>query len=90
MTPENDIFFEKSECYSKLKQKFVSDKEYENSFYLYKTLKMRTLSDMNDLDVILQCSAQDIILLCEIIENCFQLIYDKMTLNLENVILPVL
>ena len=76
LTPENSMFFEKRELYSELKQNFVSDEEYENSFYLYKTLKMRNLSDMNGLH-----NAQDVILLCEIIENCFQVMYDKYGFN---------
>ena len=49
LTPENGIFFEKSEFYSDLKQKSVPDEDYESSLYLYKTLKMRNLDDMNDL-----------------------------------------
>ena len=31
----------KTEFYSNLKQKAVSDSDYESSFYFYKTLKMR-------------------------------------------------
>ena len=49
LTPENNVFFEKTEFYSDLKQKAVSDSDYESSFYLYRTLKMRNLGDMNDL-----------------------------------------
>ena len=75
-TPESGIFFEKREFYSELKQKFVSDEEYKNSFYLYKTLKMRNISDMNDL-----YNAQDVTLLYEIIENYFQLMYVKYGFN---------
>ena len=33
---------------------------------------LRNISDMNDL-----CNAQDVILLCEVIENVFQLTQDK-------------
>ena len=40
LTPENDAFFEKSEFCSDLKQKVVSDSDYESSFFLHKTLKM--------------------------------------------------
>ena len=64
--PENSIFFEKSEFYSNLKQKSVSDEDYDSPLYLYKTLKMRNLGDMNEL-----YSTQDVILLCGIIENRF-------------------
>lgn len=66
LTPENDIFFEKSEFYSKLKQKLVSDEKYKNLFYLCKILKMRSLSDMNNL-----YNAKDVILPCEIIDSLF-------------------
>ena len=76
ITPENGIFFEKSEIYSDLKQKSVVDEDYESSMYLYKTLKMRNLGDMNDL-----YNTQDVILLCEIIENRFQLMHGKYGFN---------
>ena len=80
LTPENRIFFEKGEFYSDLKKKSVSDDVsddgYGSSLYLSKTLKMRNLGDMNDL-----YNAQDVILLCEIIENRFQLMHDKYGFN---------
>ena len=76
LTPENGIFFEKSEFYSNLKQKSVADEEYESSLYLYKTLKMRNLGDMNDL-----YDTQDVILLCKVIENRFQLMRDRYGFN---------
>ena len=69
LTPENDAFFEKSEFYSNLKQKAVNDSDYESSFFLYNSLKMRNLGDMNDL-----YNAQDVVLLYEIAENRFQFI----------------
>ena len=65
-------FFEKTEFYGDLKQKAISDSDYESSYYLYSTLKMRNLGDMNDL-----YNAQDVILLCEIIENGFQLMQEE-------------
>lgn len=40
LKPENDVFIEKSEFYSDLKQRAASDSDYESSFYLYRTLKM--------------------------------------------------
>ena len=67
LTPEND-FWERTEFLSELKQSAVDYNDYENSKYLYQTLKMRNLDDMNDL-----YNAQDVILLCEIIENRFQM-----------------
>ena len=60
-------FWEKTEFFSKLKQSTVNDEDYENSKYLYQTLKMRNVGGLNDL-----YNAQDVILLCEIIENRFQ------------------
>ena len=76
LTPENDVYFEKSEFYSDLKQKAVSHSDYESSFFLYKTLTMRNLGDMNDL-----YNAQDVILLCEIAENRFQFMHDQYGFN---------
>ena len=42
LTPENDVFFEKSEFYSDLKQKAASDSDYESSFFLHKHQKCKT------------------------------------------------
>ena len=77
-TPKNGIFFEKTEFLSKLKQKAVSDEDYTTSFYLYKTLKMRHLGDMNDL-----YNVQDVILLSVICENRFQFMHDRYGFNLK-------
>ena len=65
-TPENWIFFEKPECFSELKQKAVNDSDYQTSFHLYKTLKMRHLGNMNDF-----YNVQDVALFCEICKNRF-------------------
>ena len=73
---ENGIFFSKDEFYSTLKGKAAGDDEYENSKKLYALLKMRDLSDLNDL-----YNAQDVILLLEIIENRFQSMQDKTMFN---------
>ena len=64
--PEND-FWEKSEFFSELKQSAVNDEDYENSKYLYQTLKMRNLGNLYDL-----YNTQDAILLSEIMESEFQ------------------
>ena len=58
--------YRNAEFYSNLKQREVTDNDYESSFYLYKILKMRNLGDMNDL-----YNAQNVILLCEIGEKRF-------------------
>ena len=71
-TPENDVFFEKSE----LKQEAVSGSDYESSFFLYETWKIRNLGDMKDL-----YNAQDVILLCKIAENRFQFMHDQYGFN---------
>ena len=71
-TPENDVFFEKSE----LKQEAVSGSDYESSFFLYETWKIRHLGDMKDL-----YNAQDVILLCKIAENRFQFMHDQYGFN---------
>ena len=47
LTPQNDVFFEKSEFYSNLRQKTVIHSDYESSLFLFKALKMRNLGDMN-------------------------------------------
>ena len=60
-------YWEKTEFFSELKLDAVSDENYENSKYLYLTLKMRNLGDLKDL-----YNTQDVILLTEIIESRFQ------------------
>ena len=65
ISPEN-AFFDHTEFFSNLNQANVPCKIYDNMKYLYTTLKMRILGDMNDL-----YDTQDVILLCEIIENRF-------------------
>ena len=65
--PEDEIFFLKEEFFSTIKGQEVNDDDYENSEKLFILLKMRNLSDLNDL-----YNAQDIMLLLEIIENRFQ------------------
>ena len=74
-TPENE-FWEKAEFFSELKPTAVNDNGFENSKYLYQTLKMRNLGDMNDL-----YNAQDAVLLCEIIKNRFQVMNNTYGFN---------
>ena len=64
-TQRNDVFFETSELYSNLKQKAVSDSDYETSFFLYKTWKMWNVGDN-------LYNAQDVILFCQIREHRFK------------------
>ena len=76
LTPENSDFFEKTEFYSDLKKKAVGDEEYESVLYLFKTLEMRNLGNMNDL-----YDAQDVMLLSEIAENRFQYMHELYGFN---------
>ena len=75
LTPEN-VFFDHTEFFSNLNQCNVSCKNYDNMKYLYTTLKMRRFGDMNDL-----YNTQDVILLCEIIENRFQKMQERFGFN---------
>ena len=69
-------FFSKDEFFSILKDKAVDDEAHENSKKLFILLKMRDLSDLNDL-----YNAQDVILHLEIIKNRFQSMQDKSGYN---------
>ena len=64
------------EFYSTLKGIAVDEEEYNNSTLLYTLLKMRDMSDLNDL-----YNAQDVILFCEISENRFQVVFETSDLN---------
>ena len=75
IVPKHD-FFKHTEFYSSLKQSNISLEEYENVKFLYKKLQMRNLGDMNDL-----YNVQDVITLCEIIENRFEQMYQKFGFN---------
>ena len=69
-------FAKKQIFFSELKLSAVHDEDYENSKYLYQTLQMRNLGDLNDL-----YNAQDVILLTEIIESRFQAMQDTYGFN---------
>ena len=71
LIPEKE-FFEYTEFFSKLNGCNIGLEIYENMKYLYTILKMRNLGDMNDL-----YNMQDVILLCEIIENRFEKMHKK-------------
>ena len=59
-----------------MKQSAVNDDDYEKSKYLYHTLKVRHLGDLNDL-----YNVQDVILLSEIIENRFETMHKTYGFN---------
>ena len=71
-----EFFFTKDEFFSTLKGKGVDNESYENSKQLFILLKMRNLSDLNDL-----YNAQDVILLLEMMENRFQTMQDTTGYN---------
>ena len=73
VTPENE-FLEKTEFFSELKESAVNDDDYDNSKHLFQTLKMT--NDLNDL-----YNVQDVVLLCQIIENRFQAMQDTYGFN---------
>ena len=75
-TPEDGIFFTKDEFFSSLKNKEIDNESYENAKMLYLLLKMRDLSDLNDL-----YNVQDVMILLEIVENRFQLMQNKFGYN---------
>ena len=76
LTPDDDNFWHKTEFNSELKMQAVDDEAYENSKFLYQNLKMRHLGDLNDL-----YNFQDVVLLCEILENIFQLMHERYGFN---------
>ena len=76
LTPDNEQFWNKTEFFSELKLQAVDDDSNGNSKFLYKTLKMRNLGDLNDL-----YNTQDVILLCEILENRFQAMHNTYGFN---------
>ena len=73
--PDNESW-EKSEFFSELKLSAVDDESYENSKYLYQSLKMRNLGDLNDL-----YSTQDFILLTENIQSRYRAIQNTYGFN---------
>ena len=76
LTPDDHKFWFKAEFHSELKMQAVDDQTYENSKFLYTNLKMRHLGDLNDL-----YNFQDVTLLCEILENRFQLMHERYGFN---------
>ena len=75
IVPEKE-FFEYTEFYSKLNGCNIPFEIYEDMKFFYETLKMGKLGDMNDL-----YNMQDVILLCEIIENRFEKMNKKFGFN---------
>ena len=63
ITPK-DEFFDQKDFYSSLKEKDISDEEYENVKKIFKLLRLETLGDMNRI-----YNFQDTLILCEIFEQ---------------------
>ena len=59
-----------------LKGKALDEQEYSNLKLLYTLLKMQDISNLNDI-----YNAQDVIFLCEIMENRFQTMFEKSGYN---------
>ena len=76
LMPDDEQFWKKTEFFSELKLQAVDGESYENSKFLFKTLKMRNLGDLNDL-----YNTQDVILLCEILESSFQVMQNTYGFN---------
>ena len=74
--PENGVFYTKDEFFSSLKGESVDEISYQNAKSLFSVLKMRDLSDLNDL-----YNAQDVIILLEIIENRFEKVKEMTDYN---------
>ena len=62
-TPENGDFWNIETFYSKLREEQMSQKEWEGCRKLFKVLKMRNLSDFNDI-----YNIQDVFILGVILE----------------------
>ena len=74
-SPENG-FYKKNEFYSELKTTIITDQEYEDVKKLFCVIKMRNLSDINEL-----YNFQNTMILCEIFESRAQLIHEKYGFN---------
>ena len=74
--PEDGNFFDKESFYSNLKEKNISDEEYENVKKFFKLLKLETLGDLNKL-----YNIQDTLITCEIFEQRSQLLQELFKSN---------
>ena len=64
LKPKNGDFLEKIDFYSSLKEKNITDKEYEDVKKLFKLLNLKTLRNMNKI-----YNIQDTLIFCEIFEQ---------------------
>ena len=76
IVPEDGIFYCRDEFFSTLKGNAVDEESYENAKKLFILLRMRNLSNLNDL-----YNVQEVILLLEMMENRFQSMQEKSGYN---------
>ena len=74
-TPDSD-FFDRESFYSTLREKNISDEEYENVEKFFQILNLRTLGDINKI-----YNIQDTLILCEIFEQRSQLLQKRFKIN---------
>ena len=74
-TYDND-FFNINDFYSSLKNKIISQEDYESVKKFYKKLRLKNKSDLNDI-----YNFQDTIILCEIFESHVQTMLKKYGFN---------
>ena len=74
-TPDSD-FFDRESFYSTLREKNISDEEYENVEKFFQILNLRTLGDLNKI-----YNIQDTLILCEIFEQRSQLLQKLFKFN---------
>ena len=84
ITPEKD-FFEYDKFYSTLKEKNISQEEYENVNFFFTILRLKTLGDLNRI-----YNFQDAAILCEILESRSVLLQKLFKFNPKNAIVLVL
>ena len=78
--PEKD-FFEYDKFYSSLKEKNISQEEYENVKKFFKILRLKMLGDLNRI-----CNFQETSVLCEILESRSALLQELFKYNAKKVI----
>ena len=74
--PSDGEFFDKKSFYSILREKNISEEEYENVKKNFKILKLETLGDLNRI-----YNIQDTLILCEIFEQRSQLLQELFKFN---------
>ena len=77
ISPTNDNdFFDINDFYSSLKNKIISQEDYESAKEFYEKLRMRNISDLNDI-----YNFQDTVILCKIFKSRTQMMMEKYGFN---------